>query len=62
MLKAGAISYCVKGAPLWEIERAVAEAVLDDPRPALDGRLQRGSDRGPSAATRGLRDDAGRDA
>jgi two-component system, NarL family, response regulator LiaR len=41
MLEAGATSYCVKGAPLWELERAVAEAVLD-PRPELNGRVQRG--------------------
>jgi DNA-binding NarL/FixJ family response regulator len=59
MLEAGAISYCVKGTPLWELERAVAEAVLDDPRPALDGRVQRGSDRRPSGVSRGLRGNAG---
>jgi DNA-binding NarL/FixJ family response regulator len=59
MLEAGAISYCVKGTPLWELERAVAEAVPDDPRPALDGRVQRGADRRPSGVSRGLRADAG---
>jgi NarL family two-component system response regulator LiaR len=42
MLEAGATSYCVKGSPLWELERAVAEAVLDDLRPELNGRVRRG--------------------